>query len=175
MQTITSKYTSINSQKLPAIYHRIKWDKIFEEWDKTHSRLFHPKVLDIGCGRYTEHIEEFLYPYGFDYLGYDPYWKTETENIWALKWQPQIIICSNVLNVIEDKEVYEALQKIIRIHNVPYYITVYSGDGSCIGRVTKKDCYQRNEPLSHYIYSCDDVICNRTITSAEGKKYLWRT
>lgn len=175
MQSITSKNTSINSRKLPAIYNRIKWERIIKEWRKSHSRLYHPKVLDIGCGRYTQHIEDFLWKQGFDYLGYDPYWKTETENTWAKKWCPNIIVCSNVLNVIEDWETYKELQNFIRSYGVPYYITVYNGDNSCIGRVTKRDCYQRNEPLSHYIFNIDDVICNRTITSTEGLRYLKRT
>lgn len=29
---ITSKNTSINSKKLPAVYNKIDWDKLWMEW-----------------------------------------------------------------------------------------------------------------------------------------------
>ena len=57
---ITSKNTSINVKKLPAIYGRLNWDALRERWAKITNFERTPVVLDFGCGRYTDHIEHFL-------------------------------------------------------------------------------------------------------------------
>ena len=73
-QVITSKNTSINSSKLPAVYNKIDWDALMFQWYKEHNGL-NPLgiVLDYGCGRYTQHIQDFVNSKGFYYIGYDPY------------------------------------------------------------------------------------------------------
>lgn len=179
---ITSKNTSINSKKLPAIYNRLNWENLRLEW--LHKAAFSstPIILDIGCGRYTEHTEHFCAQKGFIYKGYDPYWKTEEENKECLALNPFIVICSNVLNVIKDKEIFNNLQGLIRSFRYRdrfyrtqlslFFITVYEGDRSYIGQVTKKDCYQRNLPLSEYLYNVNDVVYKRTLTSLEGVGFL---
>lgn len=182
---ITSKNTSINSKRLPAIYNRLDWNTLREHWAKITKFYRTPVVLDFGCGRYTDHIEHFLATKGFIYKGYDPFWKTDKDNHEALTCEPYIVICSNVLNVIFDKETTNNVQQYIRDFSffVPlgknlvkepsfYYITAYEGDRSCIGRVTKPDCFQRNEPLRNYIYRCEDVIYKNTITTENGKIFL---
>lgn len=131
--------TSINSVKLPAVYNKIDWSKVSGT------------VCDYGCGRYTDHIREFLKEKGIEYNGFDPYWAPDG------KIEGDIFICSNVLNVIQDE------QEMYRIHNLlvntgkPYFITVYEGDKSGMGRVTKKDCYQRNETLEDYAYEFEKI------------------
>jgi hypothetical protein len=70
---ITSKNTSINSKKLPAIYNRLDWDALRERWAKITKFDRTPIVLDFGCGRYTDHIEQFLTTKGFIFRGYDPF------------------------------------------------------------------------------------------------------
>lgn len=179
---ITSKNTSINSKKLPAIYNRLNWEELLREWaDKTRFEST-PIVLDIGCGRYTDHIEHFLATKGFIYKGYDPFWKSEEENKKCLALKPFIVICSNVLNVIKDKEVYRNIQSLARSFHYRdkfyreqpsfFFITVYEGDRSYIGQITKKDCYQRNLPLNAYLYNVNDVIYKRTLTSLKGIEFL---
>ena len=59
-QEFSSANTSINSTKLPAIYNKIDWKKVRNNWYETHDEMSWPFVLDYGCGRYTEHINEFL-------------------------------------------------------------------------------------------------------------------
>lgn len=153
MQTITSKGTSINKTKLPAIYNKIDWDNV-----RTGVRL-----LDIGCGRYTDHIKEFVESKGFHYTGYDPYWAPDAD----LSERYDIIICSNVLNVIDDDEAMEALHQQILDRNAVYFITVYEGDGRGIGRKTGKDTYQRNQKTIEYAKE-NECVRNKVIT-----KPLW--
>ena len=82
-QTYTSKATSINRSKLPAVYNKA----IFSA----------PFVFDYGCGKYTDHIRQHLNGQGrelFPYLlkirfaiakatdgGEAPFSKEETERI----------------------------------------------------------------------------------------------
>lgn len=186
---ITSKNTSINSKKLPAIYNRLDWDALRERWAKITKFDRTPIVLDFGCGRYTDHIEQFLATKGFIFRGYDPFWKPVEENNIALSsglcYDPYIVICSNVLNVIADKETAKEIQTYIRDFSFSsslgnnlvrepsfYFITVYEGNKSGIGRMTKPDCFQRNETLDNYIFRYEDVIYKNTITTENGKMFL---
>lgn len=182
---ITSKNTSINSKKLPAIYNRLDWDALRERWNKLTKFDRTPTVLDFGCGRYTDHIEHFLATKGFIYKGYDPFWKSAKENDDALTCEPYIVICSNVLNVIINKQTVTDIQKYIREFTFSaylgknlvkessfYYLTIYEGDKSGIGRMTKPDCFQRNEPLDNYIFRYEDVIRKSTITTENGAKFI---
>ena len=60
-QVITSKNTSINSSKLPAVYNKINWEELWVEW-VTQNNGLNPIgiILDYGCGRYTQHIQDFV-------------------------------------------------------------------------------------------------------------------
>jgi hypothetical protein len=40
----------------------------------------------------------------------------------------------------------------------PVFVSVYEGDGSGVGRQTKKDCWQRNEKLISYLNKFNDYI-----------------
>lgn len=148
-QTYTSANTSINKNKLPAIYNKIDWEQ-----------YSYMSVLDIGCGKYTNHIEELMKSHNNSYCGYDPYNKPNSQLDYCL-----IGICSNVLNVIDSEdaiiEVVEQLAKYTR----QSFITVYEGDKSGIGKVTKNDCYQRNQKLDWYL----QLILNKTDYYAEIK------
>ena len=53
-----------------------------------------------------------------------------------------------------------------------YYLTVYTGNKSGIGCMTKPDCFQRNETLDNYIFRYEDVIYKNTITTENGKMFL---
>ena len=177
---ITSKNTSINIKKLPAIYGRLNWDALRERWAKITNFERTPVVLDFGCGRYTDHIEHFLATKGFIYKGYDPFWKSSKENNEALACKPYIVICSNVLNVISNDIILNELQNKIRNFSFSvgldkkqslYYISIYVGRGDGIGKITKEDCYQRNQKINEYKLS-SDYIRKNTITSKIGKDFL---
>lgn len=146
-QTYTSARTSINSARLPAVYHK--------------APLTARVVLDYGCGRYTDHIRYFLV--GRTYLAYDPFNQPEevnAESVHLVKLAmqshvPVDVVCSNVLNVIDsDVVVAEIAKQICDIAEATggtAYITVYEGDRSSVGRQTGADQYQRNAPLHQYL------------------------
>ena len=129
IQTHTSKNTSINKENLPRIYTHINWEKFK---GKT--------VLDYGCGRYTEHIRKLMWLYDIDWYGYDPYWRTEFLNEEALHCNPDIVICSNVFNVLDNYRDVARIHDYIRYKLRPLYFfyTVFEGDLSKIGKETKK-------------------------------------
>lgn len=151
-QVITSKNTSINSSKLPAVYNKIDWDALMIGWIVQNGGE-NPIgiILDYGCGRYTQHIQDFVNSKGFYYIGYDPYWNNidfilEIEQISKINGGGVVaIICSNVLNVIPWWAGVKGVDAILKSLAFSYankrlFTTVYEGDKSHIGRETKKDC-----------------------------------
>ena len=145
MQKYTSANTSINKTKLPAIYKKISWKRIKDGWKYNH--IDKPCVLDYGCGKYTDHIKQYLADLGFDYMGYDPNWNND------LNWEkviPAVVVCSNVLNVIAEDNIVEEIIRKIKSYKTPYFITVYEGNGSGEGKVSQKNCYQRNLKTAGY-------------------------
>lgn len=147
-QTYTSAATSINSGRLPAVYGRIPFRA-------------GGLVMDIGCGKYTDHIRSALS--GTTYLPYDPYNQPDDVNNSTLfavlqaicDGAPVDVVCSNVLNVIDDDdtllELADWIGHIVRATGGTGYITVYEGNRSGTGRQTGPDQYQRNEPLRNYL------------------------
>lgn len=159
MQKYTSKNTSVNTTKLPAVYSKINWNKL-------------PKhmlsILDWGCGRDTSYLQEWLEVYQRvpHYIRFDPNWCSKEENNYALECLgfANIFVCSNVLNVIDDDYVIEDICKKAAKHSI-YFITVYEGDKSGVGKQSKEDCFQRNEKIKSYFrfFPTPEVLGNLTI------------
>ena len=115
------------------------------------------RILDFGCGSYDLNQKE-AEKYGYTWLGYDPYNRSEAENKLTLDClayaDPHVIVCSNVLNVIaEDGILMNVLNQIYNYagNDTDIYITIYEGDKSGVGKETTKG-YQRNEKLNNYIW-----------------------
>jgi hypothetical protein len=141
-QTATSKATSINSKRLPAIYGKINLHGV-------------SRIVDYGCGRYIEHIRANIDPMT-QYLPFDPFNQPDeinmaTRNACADGAQG-IGIISNVLNVIDDDLAVEnVIDDCLRLTNGGMlYITVYEGDRSGVGRYTGADSYQRNMTVKQW-------------------------
>lgn len=167
-QEFSSANTSINSTKLPAIYSKIDWKKVRDNWYEIHDEMSWPFVLDYGCGRYTEHIKEFLMLNSIGLIRHDPYWGSD----WGWdKIEPAVIVCSNVLNVIKEDENIQEIIDVITKYNKPYFITVYEGNKSGEGKVTKDNCYQRNQKIKSYCKNFQRVYKN-VITQDDYEVYL---
>lgn len=144
-QNYTSADTSINNVKLPAAITKYP-PEIGES------------VCDYGCGKYTEHIRAQLSDTVCEYFPFDPYNQTTTVNNAARRYgctfgYNRIYMC-NVLNVIDSEDaIKDALHRAFAWLNVggKLIIQIYEGNKSGVGRVTKNDCYQRNEKTAVYI------------------------
>ena len=153
-QTITSASTSINTLN--------KAYKLIEN-EYTNGSL----VFDYGCGKYNTN-KEYAEECGYEWLGYDPYNRSEDENIVCIRRlenkYPEVIMCNNVLNVLENSNIINNVLCDISHHagkDTDIYITIYEGDKSGVGKVTTKG-YQRNEKLNNYIGYINewfDVVC----------------
>ena len=145
MQKVTSKDTSINSEKLPAIFKKTPIDAISGY------------VLDYGCGKYTAHIKAFVESNGTaKYLPLDPFNQpasvnAESKSTAFLHKEKTYCVCSNVLNVIDDDDAIVSAIKSMLNMACQVYITVYEGDGKGTSRYTKNDCFQRNLKLRDYM------------------------
>lgn len=149
-QTFTSAGTSINSNRIPAVFRKAHFSA--------------PIVFDYGSGKYTDHIEKYIRSKLITYLPYDPYNQDDHINKVSMKMVehaidarlPVDVVCSNVLNVIDDDDtVRKVAGHIVEIVNATggtAFITVYEGDRSGHGRQTGRDQYQRNEPLRNYLH-----------------------
>ena len=160
MQTYSSKNTSINSTQYPYIYNHLNWDL-----------LKGGVILDYGCGRYTSHLRWLCRKNHCRFVGFDPFWYSDVENMSAMRSKPDFIICNNVLNVINSDFIMEWAHRFIISFGVPYGIKIYEGDKTGWGRVTKKDCYQRNQRVKDYLKE-DEIIYKGIITRPEYKKYF---
>lgn len=142
-QNYTSAKTSINT--LNKVYKTL-----------TVANKNHKTILDYGCGKYTRNRNHAL-GLGYKWLGYDPYnldQKTNTETLNAVKKsKPNIIMCNNVLNVLEDEPMMNVLNEINSIadKDTEIYFTIFERDGNGVHCVSKDDCYQRNEKTDTYI------------------------
>jgi hypothetical protein len=150
MQNYTSKNTSVNTTRVPAIYNKVRWDKLPEG----------VRVLDWGCGKDTTLTNGMLEKHGLVHVGYDPNWKSEVENMAAISLLGIVdaFVCSNVLNVIDDDDIVRDICRKASQHKY-FFITVYEGDKSGVGKRSKEDCYQRNAKIKSYMqYFTDQAI-----------------
>ena len=149
MQNYTSKNTSVNREKLPAVFRKASF----------RSRM----VMDYGCGKYTDHIRQYMEENHHAYLPYDPYNQPDERNAATATLVcnamtmhvPVDVVCSNVLNVIDDddevQKIARHLEEITTASGGMAFITVYEGNRSGIGKQTGPDQFQRNEPLRNYL------------------------
>lgn len=108
-------------------------------------------ILNYGAGKhYKKHTEMF----GSNLINYDKY--VNEINIIPNNNEFDIVICSNVLNVIkDDMEIKNILDYFDTLKGKKIYITVYEGDKSNIGKTTKLGTYQKNKPLKYWNYLWD--------------------
>lgn len=158
-QEYTSAATSINRNKVPAVFSKVDWQS-----ETTN--------LDIGGGKFDT-ATEFLSKRNVRNLIYDPYNRVKRHNDYVMseidKQKADTVTLSNVLNVIQEKEVrievlrnaYNSLKR-----GGICYITVYEGDKSGVGNPTTKG-YQLNRRLRDYMSEVLEVF-----TTAEIKRNM---
>lgn len=151
MQRFTSANTSVNSGRMPKIY------SLASDLIKGKS------VIDYGCGKY---FDNYLGNVDCDLHGYDKYNRPDESEI---EGEYDIALCSNVLNVIAERdERIKVLRELKRLAP-KVLITVYEGDRSGNGRETKADCYQLNRNASEYNPEITEVFEKVTWS----KKRFW--
>jgi hypothetical protein len=163
MQKHSSKNTSINTKRLPAVYNKVDWSRYANEVDDYY-------IVDIGCGRMETqsliraHLASYKVPH---FIPYDPYHCNPVtieaaKNIIADHSLNKVVVCSNVLNVLDTQDALWTVIKglcdaiVVKLQNGTYrinpcYITVYEGNKTGIGKETKPDCWQRNERIRVYL------------------------
>lgn len=154
-QEFDSAATSINSNKLPAVYSMVK----FNPGDV---------VVDYGGGKFDNAIN-YLKDQGVTLLVYDPYNRSAEHNKEVLRVLREhggadAAINSNVLNVIKEPEARNAvLQNIKKItkKGAPIYITVYGGTGEGNEGPTRSG-YQLNRKTADYMDEIGQVFSNLT-------------
>ena len=139
-QTYTSKETSINSKKTPAIYGM----------KKAIAAMTGKKVIDIGGGRFDT-AAETARSYAATVSIYDPYNRSEEHNREVIAGAYDVAIISNVLNVIDSTAARADVVQLAGSKADTVLITVYEGDRSGTGRQTAADSWQENRATADYI------------------------
>lgn len=151
-QKYTSADTSINGAKAPAIYGMKKAIEIMAA--KT--------VIDVGGGKFDTAIEKAA-KYGAKVAIYDKYNRDEKHNAVVLDRVYDVAVISNVLNVIAEPEVRAGVLLTAALRAPIILVTVYEGDGSGCGRVSKKDCWQENRKTADYVAEIECVLTGWTV------------
>lgn len=152
-QEFSSAATSINSNKLPAIYNMVE----FRPGDV---------VVDFGGGKFDNAVN-YLKDKDVTLLVYDPYNRSAEHNKEVLRLLKEhggadAAVNSNVLNVIKEPEAREAVLKNIKKitkRGAPIYITVYEGRGDGVEGPTKSG-YQLNRKTGDYMNEVGKVFSN---------------
>lgn len=152
-QEFSSAATSINSNKLPAIYNMVE----FRPGDV---------VVDFGGGKFDNAVN-YLKDKDVTLLVYDPYNRSAEHNKEVLRILKEhggadAAVNSNVLNVIKEPEAREAVLKNIKKitrRGAPIYITVYEGRGDGVEGPTKSG-YQLNRKTGDYMNEVGKVFSN---------------
>lgn len=150
-QEFTSEKTSINADKLPALFKMVK---------------FAPNSLnlDYGGGKF-DNVTEFLAEQDVENLVYDPYNRSAEHNKSVLakvrsNGGADTITCSNVLNVVKEPQVRQSIltniKKLLK-PNGTVYITVYEGSGNNAEGPTKSG-YQLNRKTENYLEEIRQVF-----------------
>ena len=122
----------MNTHKVPVIFGKIDCNQ---------------SIFDWGCGKAPEIIRKYVEDHGGTYYGYDPY-NDAGEFPHGARFD--LVTFSNVLNVIaEDEILIDEVSTALTLAPV-VAIAVYEGNRSGVGKQSKKDCYQRNQPLGWY-------------------------
>lgn len=153
-QAYDSAATSINKNKNPAGYTKLKKQGVFKEGQT---------VVDIGGGRFDNVVDE-LAKEGVTVKIYDPFNRTPEHNARVASevsdGKADVAVSNNTLNVIQEPE---NINRVIRqAHNaIPTgakaYFTVYEGARDSVGKETTQG-YQRNEPVTSYIPRLEQVF-----------------
>lgn len=147
LQKFTSADTSINSKKLPRIYSLVNIGE-------------NETVIDYGCGKFFD-----SYNLGSNFFGYDPFNRDDKE---VLNKKYDVAFCSNVLNVIAEKDIRLEVLRTLRSLADRIYITVYEGNKSGEGKVTKKDCFQLNWRRDNFIPELVEVFGTNNVKFTKG-------
>lgn len=142
-QRFTSAETSINSKKLPKGY-------------RYTGIPAGSTVVDYGCGKHTDHLQQTATDRGWIWYGYDPFNRTESENRSAVdlieSGSADYVLCCNVLNVIDDDStVDDVIRSAVSACKVAAVFTVYEGNRTGTGKQTGRDSWQRNEKRKAYV------------------------
>lgn len=145
MQKYSSKNTSVNTKKLARVWNCLKYYQNLPL-----------NVMDYGCGRAWGNTQAFLQKQvnELNYYPYDPFWVDSQQNLEARKLlnnnQIDLCVCANVLNVIQEDDIVRNI--IAEVVKAKYWvIQIYEGDKQRQGRVSKEDCYQRNQKIVDYL------------------------
>lgn len=155
MQTITSAETSLN--QIPALHKSSLLDMYVgaAKAERANGGNF-AFIIDYG-GDYGGEIF-LMNRHNIPVFSYDPYNRPAQENKFTAEVMEAgycpIVICANVLNIINDddaiREILSNIRRAMRNVNGVALFTVYEGNKSGIAAATKAG-YQRNARTSEYI------------------------
>lgn len=149
-QNITSKNTAL--AQIASTFKAKRYAELFTD----------AIVLDYGCGKgmsrnYCLNVLQVGKWYGYDKYN-EPYTNLEIMSEFIRDVQEgdkkAVITVNNVLNVLHDirdiREIFHFCLRMISHLNCTVIFKIYEGNRTGNGKITKRDCYQRNEKTAVY-------------------------
>lgn len=152
-QKISSKNTALN--QVASTFKAKRYAELFKD----------SIVLDYGCGKglskdYCLNTLGVRKWYGYDKYN-EPYTNLETMSEFIREVEKSdeknikaVITVNNVLNVLQYntdiREIFHFCLRMISHLNCTVIFKIYEGNGTGNGKISKKDCYQRNERTAVY-------------------------
>ena len=152
---------------------------------KRYAELFvNSVVLDYGCGKGLSR-DYCLNTLGVrGWYGWDKYQEGFTDGEAVEKFiidglenknTKHIITVNNVLNVLQNdtdiKGIFALCLGCVENIDCKVIFKIYEGDGTGIGKVTKKDCYQRNEKTENYEKMLNEFMRKTYITGMNVERH----
>lgn len=139
-----SATTSVNKTKLPILFSLAGKRGLIGKGTS---------VFDYGCGRYPDHVREFVKGLGGTYARWDPNWFPFPDGE-GFSRRYDVVCLSNVLNVIPSGT--ERVRTVAKAWDLVkpggrLLVTVYEADKSGASGPSKPGCWQERRVLESYV------------------------
>ncbi|MGL4997827.1 MAG: hypothetical protein ACRC5T_02390 [Cetobacterium sp.] len=149
-----------NSTKLEAIINDYKESNSVKTSNGNINRL--PAGIKKAAKKGIK--KAFNHGAGYGYINHSEILKKEGYELELVNFDPfipeistvpniegcEIVMSNNVLNVIKDDEILESVLNELESFGLPVHITIYEGDKTNVGTITKIGTYQRNMKAINY-------------------------
>lgn len=161
-----------NPMRLPSVFNKI--NKLSKK-DSKYALKSNTINLDYGSGKY-DNVTIELAKKKITNISYDPYNRSEQHNMNIINFLSQnpvdTVTCSNVLNIIESKEIRQSIYynifNSLKAGGIAYF-HVNEGNRSGISTILEDyNIFQSNRRLSFYYYEMNDLAIFSTIEKAGG-------
>tara|TARA_Y100001956_G_C4070291_1_gene163608 strand:+ start:19 stop:513 length:495 start_codon:yes stop_codon:yes gene_type:complete len=128
--------------------------------------------LNFGCGKYSDLTYNLLNGFHYDpfLTNVNNYNFNDINKIPCKRFD--YVVCANVLNVLQDDSLLNTLLTLESLNTDSYLISIYEGDKTGNGKITKHGTYQRNDKTINYLTTIENVFTDYVINIKSNEIYI---